>query len=47
VNTAKRNAENLRRLEDIQKRLDFSPEKSGAGVAGSGVSFFSKFDFRQ
>uniref|UniRef100_A0A915DQH6 Rho guanine nucleotide exchange factor 12 n=1 Tax=Ditylenchus dipsaci TaxID=166011 RepID=A0A915DQH6_9BILA len=46
VNSAKRNAENLRRLDDIQKRLDFSPDKSGSGI-NSGASFFQKFDFRQ
>ncbi|KAI1707836.1 regulator of G protein signaling-like domain-containing protein [Ditylenchus destructor] len=43
VNTAKRNAENLRRLDEIQKRLDFPPSEKGS----SGESFFQKFDFRQ
>jgi hypothetical protein len=38
VNCAKRNVENHRRLEDLQRRLDFSTE---------GSSLFQKFDFRQ
>ncbi|KAL3104852.1 hypothetical protein niasHT_020418 [Heterodera trifolii] len=37
VNSAKRNAENVRRMEELQKKLDFS---------GAEKSFFQKFDFR-
>lgn len=48
VNTAKRNAENLRRLEEIQKRVDYSTGSVGGGnVSGMLTNFFQKFDFRK
>jgi Rho guanine nucleotide exchange factor 12 len=37
VNTAKRNAENVKRMEELQRRLDWT---------GCEKSFFQKFDFR-
>jgi hypothetical protein len=37
VNSAKRNAENIKRMDELQRRLDFS---------GCEKSFFHKFDFR-
>uniref|UniRef100_A0A183C5Q8 V-SNARE coiled-coil homology domain-containing protein n=1 Tax=Globodera pallida TaxID=36090 RepID=A0A183C5Q8_GLOPA len=38
VNSAKRNADNVRRMEELQKKLDFSAVEKGG--------FFQKFDFR-
>lgn len=38
VNTAKRNTENQRRLEEIQKKIE---------VTDKTTSFFQKFDFRK
>ena len=37
VNSAKRNAENVRRMDELQRRLDFT---------GMEKSLFAKFDFR-
>lgn len=43
VNSAKRNAENLRRLEEIQKRLEF-----GGGSSGDkACQLFQRFNFTQ